>query len=230
MKIEEKIFSKSVINFEKLKKYGFEKSGNQWVYRQTFNDGDFNAVIHVDSSGKISGDVYDANTEDIYFPLRVEFMESGFAGAIRSAYEEILQDIKNKCCDNIFFIYPQANRLMQWIYEKYGDMPVFPWEKYSTYGVFKNPGSQKWYALIMTLNQNKLDKKLDKEKEIEVVNIKLKEENVANLQKENGFYPAYHMNKKSWITITLDDTISDRLLFSLVDESHSFTIKKSSKK
>lgn len=224
MTIEEKIFCKSSIDSKKLKKYGFEKSDNLWIYNKTFHNKDFKAVIKIDSKGKISGDVYDTNTEDIYFPLRVESMETGFAGEVRSEYEEILRDIKIKCCKNSFFQHSQTNRLMHQIYLQYGDNPVFPWESHSAYGVFKNPDSKKWYALIMNINKNKLDKKLDGE--IEVVNIKLKEENVAKLQKEQGFYPAYHMNKKSWITITLDDTISDNLLYTLIDESHSFTIKK----
>lgn len=227
MNIEEKIFCKSTIAFDKLKKYGFKKSNNLWTYCKNFQNGDFKAVINVDISGNVSGDVYDTNSEDIYFPLRVESMDAGFAGEVRAKYCEILQDIRDKCCNNNFFIQPQANRLMKQIYKQYGDSPAFPWESYSAYGVFKNPESKKWYALIMNINKNKLDQKLDGE--IEVVNIKLKEDKVSSLLKENGFYPAYHMNKKSWITITLDDTISDDFLYSLVDESYSFTQKKKKK-
>ena len=34
------------------------------------------------------------------------------------------------------------------------------------------------------------------------------------------------MNKKSWITIVLDDTVADDFLFELLDESHAFTLRK----
>lgn len=37
--------------------------------------------------------------------------------------------------------------------------------------------------------------------------------------------PAYHMNKKNWISILLNDTVQDKVPFDLLDESHNFTIK-----
>ena len=224
MSIEEKIFRRAVIDFDKLKDYGFEKYDTAWTYTKMFENGDFKAIINIDDKGKVSGNVYDTNSEEIYFPLRIESMEAGFAGKVRAEYGDILRDIKDKCSQGNYFVCPQSNRLAKQIYTRYGDMPIFPWETFSGHGVFKNPETKKWYALIMPINKNKLDKKLNGE--FEVVNLKLKEDKVASLVKQKGFYPAYHMNKKSWITISLDDTISDDLLFSLVDESHSFTINK----
>ena len=46
------------------------------------------------------------------------------------------------------------------------------------------------------------------------------------LRKKEGIYPAYHMNKKSWITIVLDETVHDDVLFDLLAESHAFTLGK----
>lgn len=122
------------------------------------------------------------------------------------------------------FIFPQANRLADEIYNKYGDKPEFPWPEYPTFGVFKNPNNGKWYALVMALNVQKLDKKLTGE--VEVMNIKLDPEKIKELHKEKGFYPAYHMNKKNWISILLNDTVPDKVLLTLLDESLAFTIKK----
>ncbi|MDO4183682.1 MAG: hypothetical protein Q4D11_00360 [Rhodospirillales bacterium] len=34
------------------------------------------------------------------------------------------------------------------------------------------------------------------------------------------------MNKKNWISILLNDTVSDDIIFQLLDESHSFTLNK----
>ena len=62
---------------------------------------------------------------------------------------------------------------------------------------------------------------------MEIVNVKLAPDTIQELLKENGFFPAYHMNKKSWITIVLDDTVSDKVLFDLVQQSHAFTVCKS---
>jgi len=226
MTIEANIFKRAMVDFRKLADYGFTKSENKWVYAQYFMNGAFKAVVTIDSQKKISGTVYEVATADEFLPLRVENMD-GFAGEVRSEYKKILADIRAHCCLVNYFVYPQANRLAQFIYDKYGDGPTFPWDTFDGYGVFKNPDSAKWYALIMNIKKNKLDKKLLGE--IEIVNIKLNEDKITELLKRNGFYPAYHMNKKNWITIVLDDTITDELLFDLLEESHAFTVKKRKK-
>ena len=194
-----------------------------WIYKTNFMNGDFRAVITIDSAGHLSGSVYEIATQDEYLPLRVESMD-GFAAEVRNAYIEILKDIKEKCCHDNVFLSGQANRLADEIYKKYGDKPEFPWPEYPTFGVFKNPNNGKWYALVMALNVQKVDKKLAGE--VEVMNIKLDPEKIKELHKEKGFYPAYHMNKKNWISILLNDTVPDKVLLALLDESHHFTIKK----
>jgi len=223
MSIEEDIFKRAVIDFGKLKKYGFTKSGDKWNYTKLFMNGDFEAAVTIDDKGHISGTVYEVATGDEFLPLRVENME-GFAGEVRAEYKQILEDIKADCCRINYFMQPQANRLTEMIYKTYGDIPSFPWE-FDGYGVFRNPNNEKWYALVMNIDKSKLDKKLSGE--VEVVNLKLNEENIRHLLQQKGFYPAYHMNKKSWITILLDDSIKDDVLFALLDESHAFTTAKS---
>ena len=49
----------------------------------------------------------------------------------------------------------------------------------------------------------------------------LNEEAVQKLVKQKGFYKAYHMNKKSWITIVLNDTLDDSMIKKLIDESYN---------
>lgn len=227
MSLEENIFKRAKIDFNKLEQYGFQQSENEWIYSKTFMNGDFRAVIKISESGIVSGNVYETDSDDIYVPLRVESMAAGFAGEVRGEYEKILQDIMEKCCRIKYFVFPQANRLCEKIREKYGDNPCFPWEKFNGHGVFKNPQNNKWYALIMCIDAAKIDKNLCGK--IEVVNIKLSEDKIPHLHTEKGFYPAYHMNKKSWITIVLNDTVVDDMLFKLLDESHGFTVGKQSK-
>ena len=224
MTIEQDIFKRAKIDFNKLAGYGFVKSELGWIYDKTFMNGDFKAVVRIDYNGNISGNVYETDCDEIYFPLRVESMAVGFAGEVRGEYEKILKDIKAHCCQINYFMFSQANRLAQRCYEKYGDYPCFPWDKFDGFGVFKNPNNNKWYALIMNIDRSKLDDSCSGE--TEAVNIKSDKEKISTLIKQNGFYPAYHMNKKNWVTVILDDTVDDDLLFELVDESHAFTLDK----
>ena len=222
MTIEDKIFKRTIIDFGRLEKFGFIKSDGKWTYSELFMDGDFKAVVNISPQSNVSGKVLETATDDEFLPLRVKDME-GFAGEVRAEYQKILERIKANCCRINYFVHSQANRLTQAIFDAYGDAPVFPWEN-CNYGVFKNPDNGKWYALIMSIDRSKLNKKLSGE--VEVVNIKLDEAKIPELHKQAGFYPAYHMNKKNWLTITLDDTVPDDVLFELLKESHAFAVVK----
>ena len=37
--------------------------------------------------------------------------------------------------------------------------------------------------------------------------------------------PGYHMNKRHWNTITLDGSISDKEIFSMIDDSYNLVVK-----
>ena len=220
--IEENIFKRATVDFMQSEKFGFVKTGGQYRYEKVFMDGDFKAVVTIDENGKINGEVYDLASDDIYFPLRVEEMSVGYVGEVRSEYEKILQNIREKCCRENYFIGSQTNRIATLIAAKYGDKPDFPWEKYDDCGVFRNPDTNKWYALVMNIDRKKIAPK--QSGNVEIMNIKLDAEEILQLHKQNGFYPAYHMNKKSWITLVLDDTLDDRTVEKYLDKSHEFTV------
>ena len=224
MTIEQNIFGQAKADFSKLENFGFVKENNCFIFEKKFANKDFKAVVKVDLSGKVIGDVYDVNTNETYFPLRVENMAPGYSEKIRQEYEKILQHIKKSCFSPAFFEGAQANRLAKAIIEKYGDEPDFPWEKYENYAIFRNKDTKKWYALIMDIAKDKLE---DKAKgNIEVVNIKLDDEKIPELLGKKGFYPAYHMNKKYWITLALDGSLEDKLILKLLDESYRYTLPK----
>jgi len=219
MSVEENIFKRAVADFGKLLSYGFvkEKDGN-FTFVKNFMNEQFKTIITVDSVGKVSGNVYDNETNDIYLPMRVNTSSSGFALKVRAEYEKILTDIRESCFHINFFIGGQANRLAYLIFRKYGTEPEFPWEKYDNFGTFKHKNSGKWYALIMNIDKSKLEK--NSSGEIEIVNLKISEDKIPQLLKKKGFFPAWHMNKKSWISVALDDTLADAEVMELVGESY----------
>ena len=57
-----------------------------------------------------------------------------------------------------------------------------------------------------------------KDENVEILNVKLDKDKIQNLLKIKGFYSAYHMNKKSWITMILDETLDDNTIMELIDE------------
>ena len=75
--------------------------------------------------------------------------------------------------------------------------------------------------MIITGDKSKIEDKASGL--VEVMNIKLDPSEIDELVKEDGFYRAYHMNKKYWITIILDGTVPTERIMELIEESHSYT-------
>jgi len=224
MKIESEIFKKSIPDYKKIIQYGFVEQKDRYVFEQTFFNGEFVAKVEILKNGKIIGKVYDFENKEEYLPLRLETPQGAFVNEVKTEYKKILKEICQNCFSKNLFIYPQTNRIASLILEKYNDAPVFMWEKFPGFGIFKNPNNGKWYGAIMNIDRSKFDR--TKSGEIELINIKLDKSKIQELLTKDGFYQAWHMNKKSWITIALDETISDEDIMKYIEESHSFTVKK----
>lgn len=230
--IEESIFKQYTPCFAKLKAYGFVQKDGKYSFKICFYDKQFEAVIEVleQSAGlgaglcTVQGKVFDLANKEEYLPLHVENWQGTFINEVRSAYKDILLDIRNACFTKNYFIFPQSNRIASLIKEKYAHDPCFLWEKYPNYAVFKNPENNKWYAAILNIEHEKID--TAKSSEIEILDLKADKKDVQDLLQEDGFYPAYHMNKQSWLTIILDDSLTDGRIMELIAKSHAFTVKK----
>ena len=222
MSIEKDIFKKYSADFDKLEKYGFTKKRGSFVLEKLFKSDEFRAEIVIKKTGEIQGKVYEVESNEEFLPLRVESQQGAFIGEVREEYKKILYDICQKCYTKNYFIYPQANRIANLIISKFGDKPDFMWDKFPDYGVFKNSKSSKWYGMVGDINYSKLDANINKP--VEIINLKLDKKKIPELIKKDGFFPAWHMNKQSWITIVLDETLTDSEIMDLVEESYSYTV------
>ncbi len=222
MNIENDIFKKSVIEYEKLINYGFEKIDEKYVISKNILDDSFCIYIEIDENGNVKGKIYDLFVNEEYTNYRIEDQTGEFVNKIRREFENFLIDIRDKCTIANYFITKQANRITDMIMKKYNDAPEFAWETSPGNGIFRNPSNNKWYGLIMNINKNKIDMG---DEEVEVLNIKLNQDEIKKLLTRNGFYKAYHMNKENWITILLDDTVKDEEIMQYIEESHKFTEK-----
>lgn len=227
MNIENEIFKRATVNLENALLYGFIKENNIYKYSKEFMNS-FRADIVIDENRFVSSKVFDINTNDEYINFRIEGQNGEFVSKVREEYKNILKDILNNCFENKYFIKEQSNRIANTIKTIYNDEPEFAWEKSPGFGIFRNPKSKKWYGLLMNIDKSKLDKKGSGE--VEIINIKLSEEKILELLKSKGFYKAYHMNKKNWISIILDDTLSDDEILDYIKISHSYTELSNKKK
>ena len=115
------------------------------------------------------------------------------------------------------------NELETFIKETYNAGADYPWLKYPNYEVFRHSDNQKWFALIMDVPKSKLG--LQGTETLDVVNFKCAPLLIGSLREESGFFPAYHMNKKHWITIVLDKEVDEPLVQQLLEESYGLVEK-----
>ena len=215
------IFKSYQFNKEKAHAYGFVENGEVWNYSCQILHGDFIMTVSI-TTDNVSFQVFDKETGDLYPQVHMESMRGSFVGSVREACLEILYQIRKVCFDVQDFICPQTKRIMAQVQEKYGNQLEYLWEKSPDTAVLRHEDSKKWYAVLMRILWDRLDK--GREGLVEVVN--LKNNQVADLLSQKGIYPAFHMNKRYWISLTLDETLSDDEVLDLLEISWNLTLKK----
>ena len=111
--------------------------------------------------------------------------------------------------------------LEAYIRNHYATLPDYPWADTPHAAVFRHANNRKWFALLMEVPREKLG--LAGTEKLDIVNFKCNPILIASLRGENGIFPAYHMNKASWITVALDGSVSAETIELLLDVSYELT-------
>lgn len=215
------IFKSYQFNQENARAYGFVENGEVWTYSCQILQGDFVMSVSI-TTDNVSFQVFDRETGDLYPQVHMESMTGSFVASVREACLEILYQIRKTCFDVQDFICPQTKRILAQVQEKYGNQLEYLWEKSPDSAVLRHEGNKKWYAVLMRISWDKLEK--GREGLVEAVN--LKHDQVVDLLSKKGIYPAFHMNKRYWISVALDDTLSDEEVLELIEKSWNLTTKK----
>lgn len=113
----------------------------------------------------------------------------------------------------------QAKAVLDYIANEYGVEPEFLWPEQSpNFCVFRNARNKKWFGIIMVIPGTKLG--LETEAEVEIIDLRFDKGQALDFATSNeNIFPGWHMNKRNWITLVLDDRMSDEAVFGLVDKS-----------
>ena len=98
----------------------------------------------------------------------------------------------------------QRERMAQYIQERYAAEPEHLWARYPNYAVFRQSASRKWFAVILDVARKSLD--LPGDGTADIMDLKCGPLMVGSLLAQDGFLPAYHMSKSSWISVLMDET------------------------
>lgn len=118
----------------------------------------------------------------------------------------------------------QRNQILDYVKEKYETDPDYLWDSDPGYAVLRHKekkGKRKWYGIIMDVPYRVLH--LEKDGYVDILNVKASLDMVEFLKHQDGFLPAYHMNKSHWISIVLDDVVTMEVITKCLDESFDLT-------
>ena len=89
--------------------------------------------------------------------------------------------------------------LFTWIRQRYGTEPEYPWHDWNA--VLRHNDNIKWYGVVLEVSADKLG--LPEAGIIDVLNVKSDPLLIGSLRGQDGYFPAYHMNKEKWLSIQL---------------------------
>ena len=104
----------------------------------------------------------------------------------------------------------ETGRDFEYVKKQYGTIPEYLWKESPESAVLRHKNG-KWYAVLMQVEKSRLG--LEGDTEVDIIDVKCNPDMVGLLAQDLSILPGYHMNKKYWITMLLDGTVSDEESF-----------------
>ena len=194
-----------ILNNQALIDFGFH---NNQLQVELFDD--FYAIYQV-SDQNFEVNIYEHFDDELFMPFNIISATGQVVASLREKIEALNQQIIDHCFQA--FDFKQA----------YQDQLMFPF-KDEEISVLVTSENKKWYALFMKIDYNKLNPQHFGK--IEIVNVKVDPTQREALIDYDHIYPAYHMNKKHWITLVLEKDMNIQQAKQLLQDSYQLVIHK----
>lgn len=213
----EDIFRRKKLNTDKLMRYGFESKENCWIYDTTIMNDAFKLRVSVLENGDIDTNLIENETNEPYILYKTD-ASGTFVGEVRTEIEKVLRKIADECFEFSVFKTEQALKIIDYVRDTYGDELEFLWTKFPDNAVWRRKDNNKWYGAILTVSRNKLG--LSSNEAAEIIDLRLEQEQIPKIVDHERYFPGWHMNKNSWYTIILDNSVPTEEICNRIDESY----------
>ena len=210
------IFRSAKIKKDSLTAAGFETSdGTMYTKNTTVSNGAFNANITLSLSEQtLTVHLFDSATGEKYALFEMPSSHGAFVASLREELQHTIDEIKSKC----FETSDLKDDYIAWIKTQFGAEPDYPWPDDAPWSfVFRCP-NEKWFVLVMRIKYRQLG--LTGDEKVWVVNMKASQDEIPNLIDKKSIFPAWHMNKKHWITVLLTAVTDFEKLCELTEKSY----------
>ncbi len=214
-----KTFNRFKYKEDKLIKFGFIKNKDKYILDQLSSNKEFTYHLEINDK-KVLSTVLDNSTNEEYMPFYIETINGEYVGNIRDEFELLIKSILSTCYEKDYEN-DTLHQIIKYVKDKYSIKPEYLWEDTPNTFVFKHQEA-KWFCIVMDIPYTKVG--IDSKEIVYVLNVKVPTEEIPELLKIQGIVPAYHMNKKYWISILLDGSVSQEQIKELLDISYNLTI------
>ena len=210
------IFRSAKIKKDSLEAAGFTSAdGTTYTMNTKVSNATFNANITLSLSEQtLTVHLFDSATSERYALFDMPNANGAFIASLREEVQQLIDEIRAKC----FETNDLKDDYIAWIKTQFGATPDYPWPDDAPFSfVFRCPNT-KWFALVMKIKYRQLG--LTSDEAVWVVNMKAEQDIISTLIDHKSIFPAWHMNKKHWITILLTSATDFEKLCELTKKSY----------
>lgn len=191
-------------NADALLAHGFRHAAEKYVYECLLEDGAF--LLHLTIDDHLHDEVIDLQTNEPYSLYKLSSLSSGFAYAMKQNVESIIQGLFPELSnDNNPFALPCFQYLEEAMTKRFDEPTDNPFED-EDIRIFRLKQNRKWYGIAMQIPANKLGFAGDNE--ILGLCVRVEKGYAEQYIDHKLVFPAYHMNKKNWVNLVLDDRLT----------------------
>ncbi len=214
--------AKRKLNKTQMLKAGFLLERDCYVYQQKILDNEFLLSISIDNSNVVTSFVSEVETGELYTLYNVKDSTGGFVAKMRNAYNSVMDNVVCNCSVKEVYKSKQALEVIDYVKKTYDSNLEFLWNDDNC--IARNGHNKKWYLVLMVVNQSKLG--LPSEQKAEILNLRMNAEKLSLVVDGESIFCGYHMNKKHWVTILLNDKVDTDKILSMIDDSYNISLKR----
>ena len=212
------------INVEKYKlsedrliNFGFQFEENILFFRKNILNDTFRIEIKLINK-YFEVEVYDLDFNEVYSLFSVDSANGEIVTAIREEVKDVLEKIL--CLESIMY-----EDVLRYVKERYNSTTVKPFKTNPDIKALVT-AKNKWYALFLDVEYNKLQKDSLVDSKVKIVNLKHLSSEISTVIDNRNIFPSYHMNKNHWISVVLDNNIDIEYVKELIELSYNLVNNK----
>ena len=211
---------------ELLKEFGFIERNNRLEYVIDPFMSDFRLTLFV-KDDVLDDELIDLDTGDKFILHHLNTSHGAYIASIKEEIESLKKEIDAKCKKEEILNADAINFLKEYCKNAFGEIFENPFSE-KGFQVVRRSDNKKWYVLLCeSLPKSKLGVETDVR--CATINIMADKDEIDSIIDYNTYFPAYHMNKRSWITIPLDIEINRDELIQRINRSRELADKKKRK-